>query len=54
VLSTLLYGEWDTGTYPKVAAIALVMVAIALAGIVLIALFDSGAPMRRRRTQMTR
>ena len=42
VLSTLLYGQWDTGTYPKVAALALIMVAIALAGISLIALLDSG------------
>lgn len=46
VLSTLLYGEWDTGTYPKVAALALVMVGIAVVGIVLIALLDVG---RRRR-----
>jgi len=42
VLSTLLYGEWDTGTYPRVAALALVMVAIAIVGISLIALLDSG------------
>lgn len=42
VLSTLLYGEWDTGTYPRVAALALVMVAIAMVGISLIALFDTG------------
>ena len=53
VLSTLLYGQWDTGTYPKVAALALIMVAIALAGISLIALLDSGRadwrPWRRTR-----
>ncbi len=42
VLSTLLYGQWDSGTYPAVAALALVMVVIAVAGIVLIALFDTG------------
>lgn len=42
VLSTLLYGQWDTGTYPRVAALALVMVAIAVAGISLIALLDGG------------
>ncbi len=41
VLSTLLYGQWDTGTYPGVAALALVMVVIAVAGILLIALLDS-------------
>ncbi len=40
VLSTLLYGQWDTGTYPGVAALALVMCAIAVAGIALIGLFD--------------
>lgn len=52
VLSTLLYGQWDTGTYPRVAALALVMVAIAVAGISLIALMDndrdSWRPWRRR------
>jgi iron(III) transport system permease protein len=42
VLSTLLYGQWDTGTYPRVAALALVMVAIALLGISLIAVLDGG------------
>ena len=53
VLSTLLYGQWDSGTYPKVAALALIMVAIALVGISLIALLDSGRdgwrPWRRAR-----
>ena len=29
VASTLLYDEWDTGTYPGVAVIALFMVALA-------------------------
>jgi iron(III) transport system permease protein len=40
VMSTLLYGQWDTGTYPTVAALALVMVAIATAGLIAIVLFD--------------
>lgn len=47
VLSTLLYGQWDTGTYPGVAAIALIMVVIAVAGIALIALFDTDRGWRR-------
>lgn len=40
VMSTVLYGQWDTGTYPTVAALALVMVAIATAGLIAIVLFD--------------
>jgi iron(III) transport system permease protein len=48
VLSTLLYGEWDTGTYPAVAALALVMVVIAVIGVLLIALFDSERGVRSR------
>jgi len=40
VMSTVLYGQWDTGTYPQVAALALIMVAIALVGLAVIAVFD--------------
>ena len=47
VLSTLLYGQWDTGTYPGVAAIALIMVVIAVAGIALIALLDTDRRWRK-------
>ena len=47
VLSTLQYGQWDTGTYPGVAAIALIMVVIAVAGIALIALLDTDRRWRR-------
>ena len=41
MLSTLLYGQWDSGTYPGVAALALVMILIAVAGIALIAILDT-------------
>ena len=44
VLSTLLYGQWDTGTYPRVAALALVMVAIALAGFIALVASSARAP----------
>jgi iron(III) transport system permease protein len=40
VMSTVLYGQWDTGTYPTVAALALVMVAIATVGLAAIVMFD--------------
>ena len=49
VLSTLLYGQWDTGTYPGVAALSLVMCAIAVAGIALIGLFDMDWSRRPKR-----
>jgi len=40
VMSTVLYGQWDTGTFPSVAALALVMVAIATVGLIAIVMFD--------------
>ena len=40
VMSTVLYGQWDTGTYPRVAALALVMVAISIVGLAGIVVFD--------------
>jgi iron(III) transport system permease protein len=40
VMSTVLYGQWDTGTYPRVAALALAMVLIAIIGLAGIILFD--------------
>lgn len=40
VMSTVLFGQWDTGTYPRVAALALVMVAISVTGLIGIVMFD--------------
>jgi iron(III) transport system permease protein len=40
VMSTVLYGQWDTGTYPRVAALALVMVAVSVVGLAVIVMFD--------------
>lgn len=56
VMSTVLYGQWDTGTYSHVAALALVMCAIAIAGLSVIVAFDrdgSRTTGRRRRRQQT-
>lgn len=51
VMSTVLYGQWDTGTYPRVAALALVMVAIAVLGLSVIVLFDRPSERRGRRVE---
>jgi iron(III) transport system permease protein len=46
VASTLLYDEWDTGTYPGVAVIALLMVALAMLGLLVILFFDIASGMQ--------
>lgn len=46
VMSTVLYDRWETGTYPFVAAMALVMVIVALLGVTLISAFDSRSSRR--------
>jgi iron(III) transport system permease protein len=46
VMSTVMFTQWDTGTYPRVAALALIMVAIAVLSLVLIAMFDMGGRLR--------
>ncbi len=47
VMSTVLYGQWDTGTYPRVAAMALIMVTVAVISLGLIGLFDR-SPLARK------
>ncbi len=55
VMSTALFSQWDTGTYPRVAALAVIMVLIAVVSLTVIAVFDlvssSGAPRSSRRTR---
>jgi len=48
VASTVLYDEWDTGTFPGVAVIALFMVALAVIGLLVIALVDSASEFQKR------
>lgn len=48
VASTLLYNEWDTGTFPRVAVTALLMVALALLGLLVIVCFDAVSEYRQR------
>lgn len=40
VMSTVLFGQWDTGTYPRVASLALVMVVISVVGLIGILMLD--------------